>query len=276
MNWFRLWQGTACDPKWIGVALTAGDDVTPGHCPALWLAMLEYANAQLDRGSIVGFSTAQTAALFQWPPEMVVRIFDAMRSAGMHDGERISRWEHRQPCYEDRTAAERMRRYRLRKKASADCNAVTTVTLQRNEKPALRRNFRNVTTDKSSSFDLSLNSRANKSKTTSRNDARERARERLSVSGIWAALESLGIPVGLIAKASKRGTIQRWSDAGLTSERLSDAVAKATAARARAGDSSPVNIGYLDGFVVGRFGNDVGKGFAVADALTREFLERTT
>lgn len=81
---------------------------------ALWWALLDYASQHTDRGSIAGFDAETLAHLYQAPEDALIHIVDALRAKGLIDGDRIAKWDSRQPNRED-DSAERTRQWRKRK-----------------------------------------------------------------------------------------------------------------------------------------------------------------
>jgi len=69
------------------------------------------------------------------------------------------------------------------------------------------------------------------------------------VSEVWAWIERVGIPPSLPARTFNALRIRGWIDAGITGDAFDEAHRRAVAARQRAGDPSPINIGFLSRFV---------------------------
>lgn len=112
-NWFRSWHGAPTDIKWISVARDAG--TTPAHVIAVVWALLDHASQESDRGDIHNFKPRDFAAFSGIDEMEIERILSALLRNGVTDNNRFVAWEKRQPNTEDRTNAERQRRFRERK-----------------------------------------------------------------------------------------------------------------------------------------------------------------
>lgn len=142
MDWFRWWHGTLTDPKFGWVKRKSGQPFTA--VISLWVALLEHASSVTEsdepvtesdvtvthgdvtvtggdmpvmRGSVSRFDCTVFDVLFDLDDGSCQKIYDAFVAKGMIENGMISRWEQRQPKRED-SSAERMRRYRARKKAA--------------------------------------------------------------------------------------------------------------------------------------------------------------
>lgn len=113
IDWFRWHHGSVTDPKFQLVARKAGTRL--GDVIAVWAFVLEKASADMERGTI-GLLDMETIDFLLGAEEgTAARILDAMTARGLITGNRIARWEERQPKREreeDPTAAERKRRQR--------------------------------------------------------------------------------------------------------------------------------------------------------------------
>ena len=112
-NWFRSWHGAPTDIKWISVARDAG--TTPAHVIAVVWALLDHASQESDRGDIHNFKPRDFAAFSGIDEAEIERILSALLRNGVTENSRFAAWEKRQPNAEDRTNAERQRRFRQRK-----------------------------------------------------------------------------------------------------------------------------------------------------------------
>lgn len=114
-NWLRWHVGTCLDPKWKVVARRSAQ---PIHLVlAVWAMMLECAAQASTRGTLEGWDDEDVAAAIDLDnPTKIARIRDAMQGKVL-DGDRLIRWEKRQPKRED-SSASRTRDYRARKEAS--------------------------------------------------------------------------------------------------------------------------------------------------------------
>lgn len=127
MAWFRWHHGTVADPKLRVIAKRA--DAPLSAVVAVWVSLLEHASQNEPRGSISGFDLESVAENLDLPESSVVAIQEAMRGR-LHDGERLTGWETRQPARED-DSAERVAKHRAFKRDVTQCNAVKRdVTLE--------------------------------------------------------------------------------------------------------------------------------------------------
>ncbi|HEY9139658.1 MAG TPA: hypothetical protein VIN93_02140 [Bryobacteraceae bacterium] len=127
MNWYRVYHNMQNDPKIAIVAKRSG--ARRGEVLAVWVACLDYASQQEDRGSVQGIDPEEVGISLDFEPEMVARVFDGFRERGMftvtpsdasetQPVERIAAWDRRQPIRErDDSSTERTRRYRENKRA---------------------------------------------------------------------------------------------------------------------------------------------------------------
>lgn len=130
-KWFRAYHGAALDPKYILIARAAGTGVTPGMVAAVWWAVMDHASQNDDRGCAQGLNLETLAAFYGWPLEQIENIYAAMMGKGMIDPlppHRLTNWEARQPLREDKTNAERQRRWRERQKQARDGTSRNGVT----------------------------------------------------------------------------------------------------------------------------------------------------
>lgn len=116
MEWFRWYHGACCDAKWPIVARKAG--VTVGVVVSVWVALLEHASQDDERGSVARFDCETFDALYGYEDGVCERVITALGEKGLIRDNRIVAWETRQPVREreDDTAAERKRRERERKR----------------------------------------------------------------------------------------------------------------------------------------------------------------
>ena len=124
MTWLRWHVGAVADAKMRAVAREAGTGATPGHCIAVWAALLEHAALQRPRGLVENFDAVACANSFEWPHDLVRRIMHAMMVVGLHDFTRLHAWDKRNPP--DSTSAARQKLWRDRHKMQkSNNNAVT-------------------------------------------------------------------------------------------------------------------------------------------------------
>lgn len=116
IDWFRWHHGSVNDPKFGLVAKKAGARV--GDVIAIWALVLEQASAATERGEYVELDCEATDFLLGADEGTTARIIEAMRARGLITGERVTRWEERQPKRErvDTTAADRKRAQRERQR----------------------------------------------------------------------------------------------------------------------------------------------------------------
>lgn len=115
MEWFRWYHGACCDAKWPIVARKAG--VTVGVVVSVWVALLEHASQDEERGSVERFDCETFDALYGYEEGTCEHVITALTEKGLIRDNRIVAWETRQPVREreDVTATERKRRERERK-----------------------------------------------------------------------------------------------------------------------------------------------------------------
>lgn len=115
-DWLRLSSGFTRHPKWRVVARMSGVELA--DVVSIVTDMLCRANKAKPRGSLADFSVLECAAALDLPPDSVRAVDGVLRELGWIDdgNDFISTWYERQPDQEDSTAAERMRRYRAKKR----------------------------------------------------------------------------------------------------------------------------------------------------------------
>ncbi|WP_294625062.1 hypothetical protein [uncultured Bilophila sp.] len=144
MEWFRVYHGMVSDDKWSLIARKSGQP--RAFVVAVWAMLLEIASQNEDRGSVEAFDPEVADALFDMPDGAAQAIYDALcsgKNPRIADGCILS-WEKRQPQRErdDHGSAERVRRYRDRKRLETAgnasetpaCNDVTPCNAPRTEK----------------------------------------------------------------------------------------------------------------------------------------------
>jgi len=111
--WWRAHHGLPYDTKLTVIAKRCG--VRRGDVAAVWVAMLDYASQQPDRGSVAGVDAEEIAVNFDYAVEDVERIIAAFGERRMIANGRITAWERRQVLRErEDSSAERTRKYRRR------------------------------------------------------------------------------------------------------------------------------------------------------------------
>ncbi|GAA0437025.1 hypothetical protein ACFOY5_10815 [Massilia aurea] len=126
IDWFRWHHGSVNDPKFGLVARKAAARV--GDVIAVWALILEQASANTERGLFGAIDCEATDFLLGADDGTTARILEAMQGRALVDGERVTRWEERQPKRErvDTTAAERKRQQRERDSANTGADAGVT------------------------------------------------------------------------------------------------------------------------------------------------------
>ena len=121
MAWFKTHEGVSSDPKWPAIARKAGVNV--GTVVAIWLAMLDHASQNEDRGSLANFDCEIIDALYGYEDGVCERVMEAMIAKGMIVDGQVENWEkrqNRQAKKQDgslaKSNAERQREYRERQK----------------------------------------------------------------------------------------------------------------------------------------------------------------
>jgi hypothetical protein len=114
IDWFRWHHGSVNDPKFGLVAKKAKARV--GDVIAIWALVLEQASASTERGQFSDIDCEATDFLLGAEDGTTARILEAMQGRGLISGDRVTRWEDRQPKRErvDNTATERKRAQRER------------------------------------------------------------------------------------------------------------------------------------------------------------------
>lgn len=285
VEWWRAWHGMATDPKWILVAKAANSavthrdvtppnvtSVTPGHVSAIWLALCERASQSRPRGSVAGFDAEVLAASYGWDVALIVAVLDALKAKGLIRGDRLSAWGDRNPIAVDRTAKERKRRQRAaaQGKSPDDLPAVEPegVTVGHGVTGRDTVTSRCVTTERE--IDISL-SRSTSSQDSSISTPHNHHDACASVGEIWKRLEAEGIPVGIIARAKSAKRIAGWIERGTTFGQLDGAIKRAKEARHDAEDPSPINVGFIDSFLISRNGGRA-RGFERGDSAVDRYV----
>ena len=125
MEWFRWYHGACSDAKWPLIARKA--HTTVGVVVSVWVALLEYASQDDERGSVEGFDCETFDALYGYSDGTCEAVLSAMLEKGLIEDGCICSWSRRQPQREreESTNAERQRRYRERRRLERDGEDVT-------------------------------------------------------------------------------------------------------------------------------------------------------
>ena len=91
-SWFRVYTGTVNDKKWPRIARDSKQPV--GCVVSVWLALLESASSNIDRGAVDDFCPEDIDALYGYDDGTTESIVEALTEEGMitADG-RIADWE---------------------------------------------------------------------------------------------------------------------------------------------------------------------------------------
>lgn len=241
---FSLRVGQAHSPVWLYVAKHIG--VSPAEVAVTWLALVEHAATATPRGFIGRFSARATAQFFGIQEAMVEAVVGVFRAEGLIDGDRIAGWNDMQGVRQDRTATERKRRQRERSHGMSRRDADTDVT------PCHA-----VTSDVTPCHDMSrggdyrggntlcaLNPSLNLNTPLQAHHAQAQ-----NAGDVLQMIEQAGIRIGIGNRVFNIPAVRGWVAKGLTSEQITEAIARARRARERAADPQPVNLGFLRCFV---------------------------
>jgi len=126
IDWFRWHHGSINDPKFGLVAKNAGARL--GDVIAVWALVLEQASANTERGLVGAVDCEAMDFLLNAEEGTTARILEAMHIRALLEGDRVTRWETRQPQRErlDNTAADRKRAQRERDSIQDVANSAVT------------------------------------------------------------------------------------------------------------------------------------------------------
>lgn len=138
-NWFKLHHGITSNSKWPLIARKTGTSV--GVVVSVWVAILEHASQQEDRGDVLNFSCEEFDCCYGYEDGTCQKIFDALSDRGLISEGYVTHWEERQSLPERESQAmsstERSRKHREKMKQEAEA-------LQRNATDATKCNDGNV------------------------------------------------------------------------------------------------------------------------------------
>lgn len=120
MDWYRRYHGTCTDPKLEKVARRAG--LPRAFAIAAWDAVLEYASAQGERGSVDGLDGEEIAIMIGCDTETGETLHETFHALHMIQDGRVAAWEKRQ--FDSDSSTDRVRRYRDRKRQEPSINPV--------------------------------------------------------------------------------------------------------------------------------------------------------
>lgn len=135
MQWFRWYHGTATDMKFGRIARQTGQ--TRERVLFVWAMLLESASDNDTRGTF-DVEPDDIADILNCETDAIALIMDAMRDAGLVDGNTLVSWEKRQPARDD--SAARQRKHRAR-------NADVTRTPRDSDAPVTRVTVLDTETD---------------------------------------------------------------------------------------------------------------------------------
>lgn len=95
MAWLKLHEGVPSHAKWPAVARMA--KVKVAIVVAIWIALLDHASRNADRGSIQGFDPRIVDALYGLKDGICQRVAEALTKIGVLENDRIANWEKYQP-----------------------------------------------------------------------------------------------------------------------------------------------------------------------------------
>ena len=99
MAWFRAYENISSDPKWPIVARRA--NVNVGTVISIWIALLDHASQNEERGSLDFFDCETIDALYGYEDGVCQRVVDAMNAKNLIADGRVANWEKRQMDCED-------------------------------------------------------------------------------------------------------------------------------------------------------------------------------
>lgn len=122
MEWFRWYHGAMSDPKWPIIARRSKQNI--GTVVSVWVAILEHASQDEERGSLEGFDPEAIDALYGYDDGTTQSVVDAMESKGLLVDGCVASWGKRQPGREreDDNSTERVRRFRAKKAQEEKAN----------------------------------------------------------------------------------------------------------------------------------------------------------
>lgn len=272
MDWFKAHHGIATDTRYLLIRKRTGVDCA--RIAGIWVALHEFASKARPRGHVAGFSIEGYAEFAGLEPAIVQAVIDAFRAQGMVVDDAIACWAENQPKTTDRTVAERVRRHRQGKQKpstpKSSGESVTPVTAVTSEHVT-------AVTDETvlEEIERISISDASTQETDFHTPLGESASRAMTPGEVWSELPKLGIEIGYLKRGFHTGTVRAWREAGLTQAQLIEAGRRAAAARRKAADPSPLNIGYLGTFVAevlaGKPARTEGGSHAAVDDVARRF-----
>ncbi len=278
MDWFRHYNGATCDAKWLTIGRLVG--CPPGIVSNVFAALMEHANQQRPRGSVEGWDVETYVEFSGFDADVVDRVFEQLHVRRLIVDGRLRAWDKRNANKTDKTAAERKRNERERKRAAAAGGEVTTshgVTgaagtshaTSRHVTPQDRQSEALAIVGNASSSDSSCS--VGNSQSKSKADARA-----LNEQEVLQKLEAANASGGFVHRWKHASDVQRWVRNGVTEAHIEAAIALGIAKRKKAQSTQPLNIGFLDailGDVMGQAAPHptAGSSPAVRDTAETEF-----
>ena len=141
MAWFKLYEGTATDPKLAVIARRSGQTVAV--VLAIWCLLLEQASAAEERGDIAKFDCEAADVVLGLPDGVACTVLEAMRAKGLvtEDGW-ITNWQKRQGAGRrmstntegsTKSSTQRVREFRARQRAQQETDETTCNTSETDE-----------------------------------------------------------------------------------------------------------------------------------------------
>jgi hypothetical protein len=117
MTWLKLYHGDVVSPVYRAVA--AATKTRPADVFAIWMANLEFASQNEDRGSVGGLIVGDVAEAFAIDIKHTRAIVRELRRRGWIVADRIADWQERQENPKRDCSAPRMRQLRANRKNAA-------------------------------------------------------------------------------------------------------------------------------------------------------------
>lgn len=231
IDWYRHYHGTAADPKWRVVARRSGQPVC---CViAMWNMMCERASTAHERGHERGCIADLDLEVIGAALDLEVTQCDAIvqAMAGLvHDGQRLTAWERRQPKRED-SSADRTREWRHRHGRDVT------------QRDAQRRSVTPKIREDKIREDSEQNAASAASRARVLADAKKREEDASHGELIRRVLHDTGLDrFERWVSGDQSGTILGWLQDGCL---LSDIVPAIRAAMARRDNIPPKSLGYF-------------------------------
>ena len=120
-NWFKVYHGITTDPKWRKLARKTG--LPEGIIISVWIAVLEYASQQEERGSVQNFSCEDYDCCLGYEDGTCEKVFSVLSQRGLIIDNFVVNWDKRQSMQDvkrpPKTDAQRQAECRERKRQAA-------------------------------------------------------------------------------------------------------------------------------------------------------------